>query len=87
MENCVRQSSMSDQVLVGQKDHIAYVTLNRPERLNALGQDVGKGLIDAFMKVVGEVNDLARAKGFDQLSSNDRFAAGQEVEFRSVIGF
>jgi enoyl-CoA hydratase len=42
---------MSDYVLFEQKDHVAYVTLNRPERMNALGQDVRKGLIDAFMKV------------------------------------
>ena len=42
---------MSDYVLFEQKDHIAYVTLNRPERMNALGHDVRKGLIDAFMKV------------------------------------
>ena len=42
---------MSDYVLFEQKEHIAYVTLNRPERMNALGQDVRKGLIDAFMKV------------------------------------
>ena len=36
---------MSDYVLFEQKDHIAYVTLNRPERMNALGQDVRKGLV------------------------------------------
>ena len=42
---------MSDYVLFEQKDHIAYVTINRPERMNALGQDVRNGLIDAFMKV------------------------------------
>jgi enoyl-CoA hydratase/carnithine racemase len=36
---------MSDYVLFEQKDHIAYVTLNRSERMNALGQDVRKGLV------------------------------------------
>jgi enoyl-CoA hydratase/carnithine racemase len=42
---------MSDCVLCEQKEHIAYVTLNSPKRMNALSQDVRKGLIDAFMKV------------------------------------
>jgi enoyl-CoA hydratase/carnithine racemase len=42
---------MAYYVLFEQKEHIAYVTLNRPERMNALGQDVRKGLIDAFMRV------------------------------------
>ncbi len=42
---------MSDYVLFEEKNHIAYVTINRPERMNALGHDVRNGLIDAFMKV------------------------------------
>jgi hypothetical protein len=42
---------MSDYVLFEQEEHIAYITINRPERMNALDQDVRKGLIDAFMKV------------------------------------
>lgn len=36
---------MADYVLFEQKEHIAYVTLNHPERMNALGQDVRKGLV------------------------------------------
>ena len=42
---------MSDYVLFEEKNHIAYVTINRPKRMNALGHDVRTGLIDAFMKV------------------------------------
>jgi hypothetical protein len=42
---------MSDYVLFEQEEHIAYITINRPERMNALDPDVRKGLIDAFMKV------------------------------------
>ena len=42
---------MADYVLFEQKGHLAYITINRPERMNALGQDVRNGLIDAFMKV------------------------------------
>src|SRR3546814_7432398 len=29
-------------------DHVAYVTINRPERRNAIGVAVRKGLIEAF---------------------------------------
>jgi len=42
---------MSDYVLFEQKGNIAYVTINRPDRMNALGHDVRTGLIDAFLKV------------------------------------
>ena len=42
---------MSDYVLFEQKDHVAVVTINRPERMNALGTQVRQGLIDAFLKV------------------------------------
>jgi len=42
---------MPEYVLYEQKGPVAYVTLNRPERMNALGQEVRKGLIDAFCKV------------------------------------
>src|SRR5690349_12685529 len=42
---------MSDYVLFEEKNHIAYVTINRPERMNALGHEVRTGLIDAFLKI------------------------------------
>ncbi|MBM4298900.1 MAG: enoyl-CoA hydratase/isomerase family protein [Deltaproteobacteria bacterium] len=42
---------MSDHVLFEQKGHVAIVTLNRPERMNALGAEVRNGLIDAFLKI------------------------------------
>ena len=42
---------MADYVRFEEKNHIAYITINRPERMNALGQDVRNGLIDAFLKV------------------------------------
>jgi enoyl-CoA hydratase/carnithine racemase len=42
---------MSDYVLFEEKKHIAYVTLNRPERMNALGHEVRNGLIEAFLKI------------------------------------
>ncbi|HWP22770.1 MAG TPA: enoyl-CoA hydratase-related protein [Candidatus Binatia bacterium] len=42
---------MSDSVLFEQKGAVAIVTINRPERMNALGTEVRQGLIEAFLKV------------------------------------
>ena len=42
---------MAEYVLYEQRGAVAYVTLNRPERMNALGHEVRKGFIDAFLKV------------------------------------
>lgn len=42
---------MSEAVLYHLSGSIAYITINRPERMNALGQEVRKGLIDAFSEV------------------------------------
>ena len=49
---------MSDFVLFEQKGHVAIVTINRPDRMNALGHDVRTGLVDAFLKI--------RTRTFDQ---------------------
>jgi enoyl-CoA hydratase len=38
-------------VLYEQKAAVSYITLNRPERMNALGHDVRRELIDAFSNV------------------------------------
>ena len=43
--------SRSQYVLYEQKGPIATITLNRPERMNALGHDLRWGLVDAFAKV------------------------------------
>ncbi len=42
---------MAEDVLYEQKGAVAYVTLNRPERMNALGPGVKAGLVTAFNKV------------------------------------
>ncbi len=38
----------SPAVIYEKKDHIAYITLNRPERMNALGQAVSAGIRDSI---------------------------------------
>jgi enoyl-CoA hydratase len=42
---------MSEDVLYEQKGAVAYVTLNRPDRMNALGPGIKSGLVQAFIKV------------------------------------
>ena len=43
---------MSDYVRFEQrKGHVAIVTINRPDRMNALGHEVRTGLVDAFLKI------------------------------------
>lgn len=43
-----------DAVIYRKKDKIACITLNRPEKRNALGREVGQGLQEAFQKVLGD---------------------------------
>lgn len=38
----------SDEVLAEVRDHVLYVTINRPERRNALSQAVIRALVEAF---------------------------------------
>ena len=42
---------MAKYVLYEQKGAVSYITINRPDRMNALGHDVRRDLIDAFSKV------------------------------------
>ena len=35
------------------RDRIAFITINRPDRLNALGNDVAGELTDAFLRYPG----------------------------------
>lgn len=44
----------SDAVLYEKKDNIACITLNRPEKRNALGREIGQGLQEAFQEVLND---------------------------------
>ena len=43
-----------DAVLYEKKENIACITLNRPEKRNALGREIGQGLHEAFQKVLSD---------------------------------
>ena len=62
---------MSDQVLFEAKDNVALLTLNRPEKLNALSYEVN----DLLMKLLDGVEDD------DSIRARSRF---QLVDSRST---
>src|SRR5262247_1219793 len=74
---------MADFVLFEQKGAVAIVTINRPERMNALGQDVRTGLVEAFLKIRHEpsirvavitgAGDKAFSAGADLKEHNEIF--------------
>lgn len=47
---------MANEVLLEKRNHIAYVTINRPEKRNAANQAVQNGLGDAWEEVNGDPN-------------------------------
>jgi len=49
---------MTERVLVETRDGIATLTLNRPDKLNALDQELCRSLVDALRAVVA--NDAVR---------------------------
>lgn len=71
-------------VLYEKKGHIAYITINRPERMNALGSEVTAGLREAIFDVrtdsevrvaiVTGAGDRAFCAGADLKQAADRLA-------------
>ncbi len=63
-------------VLYEVKDNVAWITINRPERRNVLGKEVGRGLREAFDKVTAD--DAVRAV---VLTGKDpSFSAGADIK-------
>src|SRR6185312_4475207 len=46
---------MSQDVLYERRGNVAYVTINRPDRRNALGRAVKAGLVETFTEVRNDV--------------------------------
>ena len=74
---------MSDAVLLDIKDEIALITLNRPDRLNALNYD----LIDRLMAALDVIEIEARARVVILTGAGERaFSAGADIhEFSGSV--
>ena len=74
---------MADAVLYEKRGNVAYVTLNRPERMNALGHDVRQGLIDSFIQIRTDPEVRAAVV----TGAGDRaFCAGADLKERAEQG-
>ena len=62
-------------IAVEQKDHIQRITLNRPEKLNALSQDLQVELMDALLK--GETDEEVRV--FVLKGAGRAFSSGYDI--------
>ena len=69
-------SSPNDTVLVDVKDGIATITINRPDSLNALNDDVVTGLID----ITEAIKNSADIRCVVLTGSGDYFIAGGDVK-------
>jgi enoyl-CoA hydratase/carnithine racemase len=79
-----------DHVLYEKKGHVAYVTLNRPERMNALDRHSHDELIEIFddfaadsetwVAIVTGAGDRAFSAGNDLKATAESTAAGAEAE-------
>jgi enoyl-CoA hydratase/carnithine racemase len=73
---------MSEVVLFSVRDHVATITLNRPEALNAMNRELGQGLMAALRRV-REEDDIRVAI----LTGNGRaFCAGADLKERAAAG-
>jgi 2-(1,2-epoxy-1,2-dihydrophenyl)acetyl-CoA isomerase len=82
---------MTDAVLFDVRDAVATVTLNRPDRLNALNEDVHAGLRAAFARI--ETDETIRAvlltgagRGFCAGADLMQSLAGARDETKRDIG-
>jgi enoyl-CoA hydratase/carnithine racemase len=71
---------MADAVLYDKRGNVGYVTLNRPERRNALGAAVRAGLVEAFVEVRADPD----VRAVVLTGAGDRaFCAGADLKERS----
>src|ERR1044071_4817976 len=65
-----------NEVLYGVSEHVATITLNRPDRLNAATFDMGEQLKEAF----AEVDRDAEVRAVVVTGAGRAFCAGDDVE-------
>jgi enoyl-CoA hydratase len=81
--------STPDEVLVEVREHVQYVTINRPERRNALSLSVTAALVDAFSDADGDpdvwavvltgAGDKAFCAGADLKEFDDIARSGKQI--------
>ena len=79
-------------VLFEKRQEIAYITINRPERLNAIGAEVREGLIEAVLDfrldddlrvaIITGAGDRAFSAGIDLKEAAERHKDGQQTRRR-----
>jgi dehydration protein DpgD len=85
-----------DHVIYEKKGHVAYVTLNRPERMNALDRHSHVELIeifddfardaDAWLAIITGAGERAFSAGNDLKATADASAQGQRVDSSARFG-
>ena len=73
---------MAEAVIYEKRGNVAYVTLNRPERMNALGAAVRAGLVDAFV----EVREDPEVRAVMVTGTGRAFCAGADLKERAEHG-
>ncbi|MTI09847.1 enoyl-CoA hydratase-related protein, partial [Curvivirga aplysinae] len=68
---------MSDPVLLSVKDHVATVTLNRPDELNAFSDPV---MIDAFLETLDKIHTNPDIRAVVLTGAGRAFSAGGNVK-------
>jgi len=66
---------MAERIVIDRQDHIAYVTLNRPDKHNA----VDRGMFDAFIDVGHELSSDRSLRAVVLSGRGDNFCAGIDI--------
>lgn len=66
----------NDAVLYESRDHIATITINRPDKMNALNQDVADGLLASFQRLNASDDRVAILTG----AGDTAFSAGADLK-------
>ena len=74
--SAIREVEMADLVLVNLDGEVATLTLNRPEKLNALNYE----LIDALLEHLKVIEDDGRIRGVILTGAGRAFSAGADIE-------